>query len=663
MNRSRHSNKKVTSSFNQANSSQKEVSLSMSQHELAKKLHESELSLKAKRNALARALACSTKEASVLLGAIPGYVRLESDLAQLRAQLGLSIAMQPRHYSELVNGLLGSINKTLSLIDKQVQIWLLDVVKTKRRLDNLLALDTELVSQAQQKNELLHLAERRAVIRSYIHKAQHKLKALPNLTDDQKSLQSKLDRFSPLDKFPNIISDTKDQIFLLQILEELEPFLEELLPEIEAIPEARKKISHPPLPVKEAIAKKEAKQTTTQANNQVDDSTLSTIDFSADVWGEDGLFTANESVTKQEVSETVRLEDSLQEKSLVDDSAIEMGEELAVELPLHTEKNFGQVENGDQGSMILGEVELQRGDTFYDLLMGETWAGTLPIIDELDHSERMVVAEFAYNFLQAHDLLRYKIGFAGSLDLVGGWSENVYIVNLDILNDTVTLLAARLGFIEVDNAVLQSLQKHLSLLQEGVVSFELNQVTQSPVVVDSLSSLWPALRAYVGANPNKQQVPVVDTEVYSKFTPQYTLTKKDYDLPLQAHPTKFEKILISSRWGGASENFEKFFIAWLETNYLKDTIKQKRPIFTVIAPMQIETVEFLIKPSADQKRWLMTHQIDIDQWRFWVRLLKQWRQRLLAYKEFDTSLRVYDMARVVCALEELERVQAKQSSQ
>ncbi len=578
---------------------------------LGQQLHALEARLDRVRDELARTLVCSTDQAGLLISALPGSLRIGVDLARLQTLQSVSPATRPAHHQILAAQLLSDIEKKVEQIETTGAHWLTNPDRARRRLQQLLVLDAGDDQTSDLSERIVRAAERRAILRAYTHRARKRIDTAASPSLRERALRSRLERFLPLDDFPHRVTEVADLEALEALLQELEPVFTEIKPELDALPEVSEPVPTTVLPVED------------EPVELVDD----------DPWDD-----------QVEVDVTIPTQTT--------DAFVE-------HTPTFTTTELPEWESDipttkERPELSLGECTLQRGDTFYDLILGQTLIGLLPILQQLSTDQISHIAEISYQFLEANPNLRYQVGFATSLDEVGIDSLRTPTIQLDLLSDIVVWLAANEGLVAIERRVLQTLRRRLEKLNREPLSDRVRApVGVEPVVINSLSDLWPALQDYLGMGTEQISTPTT-TAALSPYTPRLQADGVALVRISSDNLARLEQVLVDTVYDGAVTAYEADFQDWTQHALANEKTRAGQPILVVLAPLSLPVVERLLRPSVDLDRWLRLHQIEPNDWRVWVRRLKVWRRLLREQQQWSDNLFISDVLRRVYALEQLQ---------
>lgn len=263
------------------------------------------------------------------------------------------------------------------------------------------------------------LAKRRAYLRTRLNTLSHLLDSSTDHNSDIPLLQEKLQLFTVLDAYPNIPEDDEQASKLARMLDILEPLEKKLTNTLEASQQPKVQPSF-----KTIIP--------TNKDTETEPSSVENYAYQA----------PNSFYVPEESDEFDDFEPEIEETENIDQLEDE-------DLPT------------EQSS--LGLYHLQRGDTFADVLLGYTEAGTLPIFSELTaHDQRKLIRDTRRYFINNPNLFSY-IGIKERVSELSDVTEAATI-SLDKLHDVCCLIAHQKGMIRLPEDVLTGIRRQIKNL-------------------------------------------------------------------------------------------------------------------------------------------------------------------------------------------------------
>ena len=547
---------------------------------------------------------CTQRQAESLLQHVPGYLRYQACV-----DTALSLLNKPyQHWSQTDRKRFAqAVTTCVDMVEhfaQQVLVWEQRPERAQRLARHLPHPQQFRQSRQQaQQQWWQELSERRAVVRSHIHQAQRRLENYTQISPREKSLARVLERFAPLEDFPNMITNDADALALQTVLQELEPLLTRLRPNLDLI------------------------------RNTYEKDMIATTVAPAP---EQSRVTADTS--KPSAAEP-------QEHFLAKRSTDQVAMRRAVSNKIkHT------------AIPQLGQYELLAGDSVYDTLMSDKMFSALPILRLSKPAEQESIVLAVLEALESSPAisewigLPYPIDDMSRIELVDG--ERIFL-QLDRLHDLVTLVASEYGAVtlppEHDRALRNQLRTVLGDRRKP------NDSTQAPVVIQSVSDLWPALRAYFRLSRDSSAVHDSTTtsvvDIQTSIVPAQLYKQLEV---LHAHAAAQKELTIAKFYQQAQ--------TWADTQLLllpRQTVRLRRPpepptATRTLGQLTLAQVDVLSVHSAERQRWLRLHAIADQSWRSVVRQLRSWQHLLETERYFHTALTVNDVAVTVYALNTLQ---------
>ncbi len=538
----------------------------------------------------------------------------------------------------------------ISLLDnpEQLQHLLAKVVSTTSEERAIL---DETVSAAE-------LAERCAVLRALVTRAKQRLAKLSDLSVRQRSLREQLQQFTPLDELPYVPRSATEREACQSALEKLEPLYARLETDIASLPEphiAPRQIEY----AAEESAEYESATRVEQSDQNIVSEAYAAeaeVDEEMDHWGDVPYESAaateaavtlptayqdNESDWALDVSEYDEspraAEDMAAERSVSDWSA----------LATPAESSEAAAESDE---FELGWYELQHGDSLSDILYGESAAGWLPCMDEIDQSYTKPLIRAVREYLSEYEYVRSYVGFP-----VGDpqwWLERggQTAISLDRLNDVVMYVGVQYRFITVSRAGRAQLRSQFAPLEEQktyvppTAQFSPQQVKQANAA-RPLEQLFAGVATWLaprqeGGSPEVAQKSTVRAAARTTSPTQSDSAPASGPTTRDRRPSAEEQV-IETVYGGNAISYQRDRTMWIARTLLPpadraswsdrifgDTQKTDE-VAIMLEPLTSMTVaqwQHFTQYPAERYEWLIQHGIRPSGWQHIANVITRWYQ-------------------------------------